>query len=104
MATRSSRLTDAADEAADAVRAAGRRTGASARRAGADLGDAIDGASATGATRVRRAARSSADAYDEAADEFEARAGSIEDQIRRNPIAAAGAALVIGLVLGRFVL
>lgn len=102
MATR--KITDDADDAADAVRAAGRKAGSRARRAGAGVGDAIDRASGAGATRVRRAARKSASAYDAATDEFDDRVGSLEETIRRNPLAAAGAALLVGVVLGRFVL
>lgn len=102
MATR--KTTAAADDLADAVSNAGRRAGASARRTGASAGAAIDEAASSGARRVRRAARSSSDAYDAASEEIGGQVASLEDTIRQNPLAAAGAALLIGVVLGRFVL
>jgi hypothetical protein len=102
MATR--RTSGKAEEAAESVGSTGRRAASRARKAGADVGDAIDRGSASGAARVRRAARRSSAAYEGASDEFGERAGSLEEQIRRNPLAAAGAALLVGVVLGRFVL
>lgn len=103
MATRRN-INEAADDAADALASGGGRASSRARRAGADVGDAIDRASSAGATRVRRAARRASSAYDETADDFEGRVATLEDTIRDNPLAAAGAALLIGVVLGRFVL
>lgn len=97
-------ITDDADDAADALSEAGRRAGGQVRRAGRSAGDAIDDAGRSGAASVRRGARKGARAYEAAADEVELRAGSLEDTIRENPLAAAGAALLIGVVLGRFVL
>lgn len=100
----SRKITDAGEDLADAVSTAGRKAGARARRAGSSAGATIERGASKGATRVRRAARSSADAYDAATDEVDGRVDSIEETIRRNPIAAAGAALLVGVVLGRFIL
>lgn len=99
-----SKTTDMADKVADAAASTGHRAGARARRAGADLGDTIDRTATAGASSVRRAARKAVAAQDAATAEFETRTESIEDAIRRNPLAAAGAALLIGVVLGRFIL
>ena len=93
-----------ADELADAVTKAGRRAGAGARRAGAETGARIDRAADAGARNVRRAARQASAAYDETAEDFNDHVGSLEETIRRNPLAAAGAALLVGVVLGRFFL
>ncbi|RXF74320.1 hypothetical protein [Hansschlegelia zhihuaiae] len=98
------RTTGKADEMTEAVGSTGRRAASQARKAGADIGDAIDRNSASGAAHVRRASRKSSAAYEAATDEFDDRMGSLEAQIRRNPLAAAGAALLVGVVLGRFVL
>ncbi|MDR4307894.1 hypothetical protein IHQ68_14825 [Chelatococcus sambhunathii] len=99
-----SKTTDIADDVADAAASTGHRAGAQARHAGADLGDTIDRTANAGAGGVRRAARKTVAAHDAAAVEFDGRAESLEDAIRRNPLAAAGAALLIGVVLGRFFL
>lgn len=89
---------------ADNVEAAGAKAGETARDFGAKADEAIDRAAAKGGAAIRRTARRGAYAYDDAADEIDGRVASIEDSIRRNPLAAAGAALVIGVFLGRFVL
>lgn len=103
MASRS-KITEAGDDVADAVSSAGRRAGSRARKAGADAAAAIDGAATASASRMRRASRAGARAYDDAVEEVDGRVATLEETIRQNPLAAAGAALVIGLFLGRFVL
>ncbi|PZQ15772.1 MAG: hypothetical protein DI565_07960 [Ancylobacter novellus] len=96
----SDKITEAGDEIADAVSSAGRTAESAARRAGATL----EHEAAEGADRFRRAGRRGARAYDEALEDFEGRADSLEATIRRNPLAAAGAALLVGIVFGRFIL
>lgn len=100
----SDKITDVGDGIADAVESAGREAGSAARRAGEEAGSAFERGSAEGARRFRRAGRRGAAAYDDAAEDFERRTASLEETIRRNPLASAGAALLVGVVLGRFVL
>lgn len=92
-----SKITEAADDLADTVAQAGRKAEAGAAKAAG----AVRSASTRGATQIRRSARQAEAAYDDGADAVEGRVGSIEDAIRRNPLAAAGAALLVGVVLGR---
>lgn len=102
MATR--KFTDDADDAADSIEAAGLRAGVRARRAGGRVGDAIDQASDAGSAGLRRTARKSAGAYDATIDQVDGRAADLGETIRQNPLAATGVALLIGVVLGRFIL
>ncbi|MET0314292.1 MAG: hypothetical protein ABW275_07865 [Hansschlegelia sp.] len=97
-------ITDRANDLAAGVADAGRHTAASARNAGETAASKVERASSKGASAIRRGGRSGSAAYDEAASEFDGRMASIEDTIRQNPLAAAGAALVVGIFLGRFVL
>jgi hypothetical protein len=97
-------FTNAGDDAADAVARGGEQAGAGARQAGSRVGEAVDEAAKDAARHMRSTARRGASVYDEAVDEIDGRARSLEDTIRENPLAAAGAALLVGVVLGRFIL
>lgn len=99
-----SKITGAADDLADDVADAGKKAASGARKAGAGVADAVKSGSSRGASQLRRSARQGEAAYDDAADAISERVGSIEDTIRRNPLASAGAALLVGVVLGRFFL
>lgn len=65
--------------------------------------EAINRVADVGAAKMRGGERQSVRART-AADPFDVRASSLEETVRDNPLAAAGAALLIGVVLGRFVL
>jgi ElaB/YqjD/DUF883 family membrane-anchored ribosome-binding protein len=97
-------ITDRANDLADGVADAGRKTAASARNAGETAASKVESASVKGASSIRRGGRSGSAAYDDVSAEIDERVSSLEDTIRQNPLAAAGAALVVGIFLGRFVL
>ncbi|GLK69274.1 hypothetical protein [Hansschlegelia plantiphila] len=93
-----------ADALADDVASAGKHAGAQAHRAASSFEDSVESASEKGASSIRSAGRRGSALYDEATEQVDSRVASLEESIRRNPLAAAGAALVVGLILGRFVL
>ncbi|MFC7051683.1 hypothetical protein ACFQI3_03170 [Hansschlegelia quercus] len=97
-------ITDRANDLASGVADAGRSAASSARNAGDKVASGVESASEKGASAIRRGGRSGSAAYDDAAADLDGRVSSIEDTIRQNPLAAAGAALVVGIFLGRFVL
>ncbi len=99
-----SKTTGAADEAADAISDAAHQAGAKARQAATGAADALEDAADAGSRKIKSAARSGQRAYGDAARGADAGMASIEDAIRRNPLAAAGTALLVGVVLGRFIL
>ncbi|GLK57432.1 ElaB/YqjD/DUF883 family membrane-anchored ribosome-binding protein [Methylopila capsulata] len=97
-------ISEKVDDLADGVKNAGRSAAEGARAAGESVGDALDDAGDAAERRLRRANRRGRAAYAETEDRFESEFEGIEDTIRRNPIAATGAALLVGVVLGRFFL
>jgi ElaB/YqjD/DUF883 family membrane-anchored ribosome-binding protein len=99
-----SKIPGPADDLADDISAAGKKAQSGARSAGESVGDAVSNAAESGARSVRQQGRRGERAYREAGDDFDARVGSLEESIRRNPLASAGAALFVGVLLGRFIL
>ena len=97
-------ISDAADDLADDVASTGRAAAGQAKRVGDTVGDAIEDAADHSARRMRGAGRRGRSAYDDAMDGVEGEVESLSDTIRRNPLASAGAALLVGVVLGRFFL
>jgi ElaB/YqjD/DUF883 family membrane-anchored ribosome-binding protein len=97
-------IADRANDLASGVAETGRNTASTARNTGAKVASGVENASEKGASAIRRGGRSGSAAYDDAAAELDGRVSSLEDTIRQNPLAAAGAALVVGIFLGRFVL
>ncbi|MFD1701964.1 hypothetical protein ACFSCV_03000 [Methylopila henanensis] len=88
-----SKATEAAEATADVARKAAR----GARSAGAETARVIEDAADEGVSAVRDSARSTSSTRAPAL----RRSTSLSDAIRENPLAAAGAALFTGLVLGR---
>ena len=99
-----SNFPEKADELADNISQKGHEAGAKTRSAGAQAGDSVASAADEGARRLKDAARRGGHAYDEAMGDLSARRASLEETIRQNPLGAAAGALLVGFVLGRFVL
>ncbi|HVI28305.1 hypothetical protein [Hansschlegelia sp.] len=99
-----SNINDKSDELAGTVSQKGHEAGDKARSAGAQVGDSVASAADAGARRLKDATRRGSEAYDDAMDDLSDRKASLEETIRRNPLGAAAGALLVGFVLGRFVL
>ncbi|GBD48688.1 hypothetical protein [Methylopila sp. Yamaguchi] len=97
-------ISEKVDDLADGVKSAGQTAAERARAAGERVGDALDDAGDSAERNLRRANRRGRTAYAEAGDRFESEFEGFENTIRRNPLAATGAALLVGVVLGRFFL
>lgn len=97
-------ISKTADDAASQVKKAGDTVAEGARKAGEATAETASAAGDRSAAQIRRSGPRGDAAVRGAVDDFDERVGSLEDSIRRNPLAAAGAALLVGVVLGRFFL